>query len=293
MKASPNTTGDWRCPSWAGGKHVYPGPAWDGSDARGKTLLVYAEQGLGDGVQFARFATSAAERGARVILTCQPALCTLLATVSGVEQVVAGDAALPRYDAHVALLSLPHALRIDLASIPSRVPYISVPQPRRDAVRAVLALRTGFKVGIAWAGNKGNSDDRKRSLALTTLAPLFDVPGVDWYSLQHGEPAGELAALPGAHRMAPLAPTMTLADTAALVAELDLVISVDTVIAHLAGALARPCWVMLAFAADWRWLRGEQSPWYPTARLFRQSAPRDWSGVVTRLVAELESLTRR
>jgi tetratricopeptide (TPR) repeat protein len=285
---------DWRLalPELGKGRHVYSGPEWDGGDARGKTLLLYAEQGLGDAVQFARYATLLAARGARVVIACPAALRALLASAPGVAEVVIGDAPLPRYDAHIALLSLPRALRTDLGSIPVEVPYIKVAPQQREAVRALLAQRGGgLNVGIAWAGNRTHSNDRNRSIPLTTLAPLFSLPGVAWQSLQHGEAAAQLMALPEAQRIVPLATDTTLADTAALIAELDLVISVDTSIVHLAGALARPCWVMLPYAPDWRWMLGrDDSPWYPTLRLFRQDEPRAWAGVVERVTAELGAL---
>jgi tetratricopeptide (TPR) repeat protein len=287
---------DWRLalPELGKGKHAYPGAAWDGGDVRAKTLLLYAEQGLGDAVQFARFAAVLAERGARVIIACQPALHALLMTVPGVADVISNDAELPRYDAHIALLSLPRLLCTDVGSIPAHVPYIDAASARRDAMRAMLARQTGrLKVGVAWAGNKMHTNDRNRSLPLTTLAPLFDLPGIAWQSLQYGDSAAQLAALPGAQRIAPLPATTTLADTAALIAELDLIVSVDTAIAHLAGALARPCWVMLPFAPDWRWMLGhDDSPWYPTLRLFRQGAAHDWSGVIARIASELTSLAQ-
>lgn len=288
---------DWRLalPELGKGRHAYPGPAWDGGEAQRQTLLLYAEQGLGDAVQFARYATALAARGARVVIACPPALRLLLATVPGVAEIAAGDTPLPRYDAHVALLSLPRALRTTVASIPGDVPYIRIAQPRREAMRAMLAERgEGLKVGISWAGNRAHSNDRNRSMPLAALAPLFDIAGVAWQSLQHGAAAEQLVGFSGAPQIAPLAANMTLDDTASLLAELDLVISVDTSIAHIAGALARPCWVMLPFAPDWRWmLDRDDSPWYPTLRLFRQSAPREWAGVVARIAAELTALARR
>src|SRR5262249_35446169 len=146
----------------------------------------------------------------------------------------------------------------------------------------------------AWAGNPEHGNDRNRSLALAELAPLFEVQGIGWFSLQQGERSAHIASTRGAEAMVPLAADATLLETAALVAELDLVVSVDTSIAHLAGALARPVWILLPFAPDWRWQLGRNdSPWYPTARLFRQPRARDWSSVVTRLAAELQAWSTR
>ena len=162
------------------------------------------------------------------------------------------------------------------------MPYIVPADDTRKATREALAsLRQQLKVGIAWAGSKAHSNDRNRSCALATLAPLFDLPDMAWFSLQHGDAARQIDSIAATSRLVPLAADATLEATAALIAELDLVISVDTSIAHLAGALARPCWVLLPFAPDWRWmLRRADSPWYPSARLFRQPEGGDWESAV-------------
>ena len=269
----------------------YPGPRWDGSPPHGKTLLLYPEQGIGDALLFARFVAPLAALGARCLLVCSDVLAPLLASVPGVAQVVRDGGPLPAYDAHSPLLSLPRLLGTTGDTIPATVPYLAVPESARAAARAALSRFPGRrKVGLAWAGNPRNPDDRNRSIALAHLVPLFDVSGVSWFSLQHGERAAQLAETPGANAVVPLAPDATLLDTAALVAELDLVISVDTSIAHLAGALAKPTWVLLCFAADWRWRLGrDDSAWYPTMRLFRQQAARDWPPVVERVAAALRA----
>lgn len=280
---------DWRLAIDALGKdrHVFAGPAWDGTAPAGRTLLVYAEQGLGDALQFARYATLLAAAGARPLVHCPAPLKELLASVPGVAGAFAPGEPLPPYDAHVALLSLPRVFATELATVPATVPYIAASPERRATVRASFASGTaGLRVGIAWAGNKANANDRNRSLPVAALAPLFDVSGVVWHSLQLGA-----VELPSAAAMARLPADTPLDDTAALISELDLVISVDTSIAHLAGALARPLWVLLPYSPGWRWLLGrDSSPWYPTARLFRQSAPQDWADVVARV---REALARR
>jgi Flp pilus assembly protein TadD len=285
---------DWRLalPELGKGRHPYAGPAWDGRPMHGKTLLLYAEQGLGDALQFARYATPIAESGTRVVIHCPEPLHALLASVRGVDLVVAGDAPLPSYDAHVALLSVPRARRTTPATIPAAVPYVRAADERRAEARANLAARSErLKIGIAWAGSKAHTNDRNRSAQLALLAPVFGVADIAWFSLQQGEAAAQIGATPEAEHLVSLASGATLDDTAALIAELDLVISVDTVIVHLAGALARPCWALLPFAPDWRWmLARDDSPWYPTMRLFRQPRPRDWASVVTRVVAELRVL---
>jgi tetratricopeptide (TPR) repeat protein len=263
-------------------EHMHPGPRWDGVVRPGITLLVTAEQGLGDTLQFIRFVQPLAARGARVIVAAPAPLVRLVGTVPGVAASFRHDAALPHYDAQIPLLSLPQVLDITEHDLQSAVPYITADAARRAPVAAALATRTGVRrIGLAWAGDPGHRNDRRRSIPLATLAPLLALPDVEWFSLQQGEAAKAIRELPAAGVLRALPPDNDFDDTAALVAELDLVICVDTSMAHLAGALARPVWVMLAYAADWRWqLRRADSPWYPTARLFRQPRVGDWDPVV-------------
>jgi Tfp pilus assembly protein PilF len=278
-------------PELEGRRNRYPGPRWDGTAPQGKTLLLYPEQGIGDALQFARFVAPLAALGARCLIRCSHALAPLLASVPGVAQVVRESESLPTYDAHAPLLSLPRLLGTTGDTVPAPVPYVRVPEAARAAARAALT-RSPFprRVGLAWAGNPNHVNDRNRSIALAHLAPLFGVPGVSWFSLQQGARAAQLAETPGTNAVVPLAAEATLVDTAALVAELDLVISVDTSIAHLAGALAKPTWLLLPFAPDWRWrLRRDDSAWYPTMRLFRQPASRDWPPVVEQVGAALRA----
>ncbi len=267
-------------------RNRFPGSLWDGSALAGKTLLVYPEQGLGDALQFARYVMLVGEQGARCVMRCPRALAPLLSTVPGVAQVSVENEPLPAYDSHLSLLSLPRVLGTTAETIPASLPYIEVPEAKRAPVRASLA-RFGAKrrIGVCWAGNPGHPNDRNRSIPLVELTPLLAVSGIAWFSLQAGAAAEQLAATPGAERVAPLPVGTAPIDTAALIAELDLIVSVDTSIAHLAGALARPTWVLLPFAQD--------SPWYPTLRLFRQARPRDWSSVVSRVIAELRTWAER
>jgi tetratricopeptide (TPR) repeat protein len=269
----------------------FAGLAWDGSAPAGKTLLVYAEQGLGDALQFARYASRLAQAGACVVIHAPEALKRLLATVPGVAAVCAPDEALPAYDAHCPLLSLPRLVRTTAETIPAAVPYLTASKKRREAVRAAIAAHAGaLKVGVCWAGGKIYANDRKRSIALSALAPLFELRDVAWFSLQKGEPEPESTAAGAEAKLICLDARNDLDGTAAMIAELDLVLSVDTSIAHLAGALARPAWVMLPFAPDWRWQLGrDDSPWYPTLRLFRQPRPNDWAAVVGNVSAQLIS----
>jgi tetratricopeptide (TPR) repeat protein len=285
---------DWRLvlTELGRGRHVYPGQAWDGSVAAGKTLLLYAEQGLGDALQFARYATLLAHAGARPLIHCVDALKPLIATVPGVSKVLGSDEPLPEYDAHFPLLSLPCVFATTAETIPSVASYMTVSEPHRAAARARIdSSRAKLNVGLVWAGSREHSNDRNRSCPLAALAPLLALPGIAWFSLQQGEASKELDAYADPKPVIALPASAPLIDTAALIAEVDLVISVDTSIAHLAGALGRRCWLLLPFAPDWRWmLERDDTPWYPAMRLFRQSRLHDWSSVVARVVAELRAL---
>ena len=257
-------------------------PLWRGENPAGRRLLVYAEQGAGDAIQFVRFVRNLAERGARVVLECPTALAALFATVEGAEAVVCRGAALPECDWQVPLLSLAHRLGVTLGSIPNTVPYLRPPRERRLGLSNSGKPGGRLKVGIVWQGNPQHENDRQRSLPFGLLESVLSLPGVAFYSLQ--VPAAPEGARPsaGGESLIDLSGLIhDFADTAALVSQLDLVISVDTSVAHLAGALGRPVWLLLPFAPDWRWLLGRNdSPWYPTARLFRQPAAGDWRSVL-------------
>jgi tetratricopeptide (TPR) repeat protein len=285
---------DWRLvlAELGRGRHLYPGHAWDGTAPAGKTLLLYAEQGLGDALQFARYATLLAQAGARPFIHCVDALKPLLATVPGVAKVLGSDDRLPDYDAHFPLLSLPRIFATTAKTIPSKASYMTVAEPHRAAARTRIDSMGGrFNIGLVWAGSKEHSNDRNRSCPLAALAPLLALADIAWYSLQHGEASEDLQRIADAAHVVPLQEGASLVDTAALIAELDLVISVDTSIAHLAGALGRRCWLLLPFAPDWRWmLDRDDTPWYPAMRLYRQSRPHDWSSAVARAAADLRAL---
>lgn len=268
-----------------------PGSLWDGRASAGQTVLVLSEQGLGDTLQFVRYAALAARAGVRCVLSCPDKLAPLLRSVPGVAAVCT-ERDRPAYDAYVPLLSLARLFGTTPQTIPGSVPYIAVPTAQRAAARAALAPGGARRIGLCWAGNSAHPDDRHRSLPLALLAPMLALPGTRWFSLQAGEAAAQLASMPGA-AVVPLPPEASLADTAARIAELDLVISVDTAVAHLAGALARPAWILLPFAPDWRWqLAREDSAWYPTLRLFRQERAHDWPAVVERLATALREPSR-
>jgi Flp pilus assembly protein TadD len=282
---------EWRdrAPELARNVRAWPGKRWDGTSPAGRTLLVTTEQGLGDSIQFARFAAPLAARGARVVLSAQAPLVRLLATAPGVAQACGYDDPLPAYDAHVSLIALAGALGVTMETIAATVPYLTADPARRTEVARALAAFSGVRrIGVAWSGSRDNTLNRRRSIPLATLSRLFALPGCAWFSLHRGVDEDEIGGVPAAQALQRLPAREDFDGMAALVAELDLVISVDTSIAHLAGALARPTWVLLASAADWRWHPGRSdSPWYPTARLFRQTGAGDWDAVVSDVAAAL------
>jgi tetratricopeptide (TPR) repeat protein len=298
------------------GKRAFAQPLWLGDFALdGKTILLHAEQGLGDTLQFCRYATLVAKLGAKVVLEVPGPLVRLLATLEGVDQLIEAGQPLPPFDCHCPLLSLPLASGTNEASIPAATPYLSA-QPAaagewRERIERDCITGTGtgagtgtdaigaLKVGLVWAGeNRAHvaelrKIDARRSLAFEQLAPLFDVPNVRFFSVQKGAAAPQLAASAQRERVVDHTDLLhDFADTAALVANLDLVISVDTSTAHLAGAIGRPVWILNRFDTCWRWLlERSDTPWYPSARLFRQPALGDWGSVIDAVRAALTELS--
>ena len=258
-------------------------PLWLGEYPLGhKSILLHAEQGLGDTIQLVRYAPLLARRGARVILEVAPELCDLLAGMDGVE-VIARAAALPAFDLHCPLGSLPLAFKTELASVPAAIPYLRASEARLAGWRPRLEALPGKRIALAFAGNPDHINDRNRSIALARLRPLLSVPGVSFVSVQRDLREADREALRTA-ALTHLGPELAdFADTAAVLALADLVITVDTSVAHLAGALGRPLWVLLPFWPDWRWNLDGASPWYPDARLFRQGADGDWDPVIERV----------
>lgn len=278
----------WREEQVGAHKRAFAQPLWLGEEPiEGKTILLHAEQGLGDTLQFCRYVKFVKARGARVIIEAQAPLKSLLAGVAGVDQAVAFGEPLPPFDVHCPLLSLPLVFRTDLESIPSDVPYVRAESWQVSKWQIRLGERTKPRIGIAWSGNPHHLDDRNRSISLAQLLPVLS-DAVEWVSIQkvvRDEEQALLAASSIRHFGDEIG---DFADTAALVQSLDCVVSVDTSVAHLAGALARPLWVLLPYLPDWRWLlEREDNPWYPSARLFRQSRAGDWSDVFERIGAAL------
>ena len=284
----------WQAPELKKSKPAYAGPEWRGEDLTGKTLLLYGEQGFGDVLQFVRYAAMARERGANVLLVPQPELARLLATVPGVSRVIVAGDPLPAYDFHVSLLSLPFLFRTRLESIPRSVPYLSADKARVQSWRARLENSRALKAGLIWGGRKSLRFDRLRSCALSDFAPLARVEGVDFYSLQTGEQAVQAGSPPSGMSLTDWTGELAdFADTAALMENLDLVISVDTAGAHLAGALGKPTWLLNRYQTEWRWLLDrEDSPWYPTMRIFRQPKPGGWKAVMEQVAGELKKQVR-
>jgi tetratricopeptide (TPR) repeat protein len=284
---------EWRlrCPGDA--PPAFAKPRWDGSPLQGRTILLYAEQGLGDTIQFVRYAPLVKERGGTVILASQAALIRLLTGCPGVDQVVGRDGPLPEFDVHAPLLSLPGIFGTTAATVPAPVPYLSanphlVAHWRRELT---ACAGSGRRVAIVWQGNPRYQADHWRSAPLKAFAPLARLPGVQLFSLQKGPGVEQLRDFPatelGSRLDVDAGPFM---DTAAVLKNLDLLISVDTATAHLAGALGVAVWLALSFAPHWVWMRGRvDSPWYPTARLFRQSQPGVWDDVFERMAAELRN----
>jgi Flp pilus assembly protein TadD len=279
-------------------RRSFPQPLWLGdAEVAGRTILLHAEQGFGDTLQFCRYAPLVAALGAKVLLEVPRELVRLLSRMPHVRTVAAGEP-LPDFDLHCPLMSLPLAFGTTLATIPAEVPYLDAEPGLIASWRQRLAVLPGKRVGLTWAGGArphqfhAQALDRRRSIGLAGFAGLATLPGLVLVSLQKGPPAAEARAPPSGMVMHDWTDALEdFADTAALIMALDLVICVDTAVAHLAGALGKPVWVLNRFDQCWRWLRGRHdSPWYPSARLFRQPVPGDWDSVMREVVTGLRDL---
>ena len=279
-----------RLPGYAPAR--FAAPLWDGRIRPGLRILLHAEQGFGDTLQFVRYATPLkGVTGAQIILGCAPALKRLLSRVKGVDSVIGHGETIPAHDCHLPLLSLPGLMKTEFNSIPGPVGYVKPELADVATRRRQLASLAVPRVGLIWQGNQKNPALRQRSIALGQLLSILRQPAVSFVSLQpEAGGAGLPEIAPGMRPFEPFAemPPRDFADTAAVMVNLDLVISVDTAGAHLAGALGLPVWTLLTHAPDWRWLRGRaDSPWYPTMRLFRQQSAGDWDEVMARLAIAL------
>ena len=260
----------------------------------GKTIFLVAEQGLGDTINFVRYAPLLVARGAKVILGVQKPLEDLACTVPGISGVLVDGEKLPDFDLHCPMLGLPIAFKTDLASIPANIPYLQPYHGRLETWRVRLPQTGRMRVGIVWAGNSAHVNDRKRSIALERFAAILSAPGIDFISVQKDVSAAQSAIL-DAHGVLQLGQHFTdFADTAAVVAMLDLLVAVDTSVAHLAGAMGKAVALLLPFSPDWRWLLNRSdSPWYPSMRLFRQPAFGDWETPLQLLRQELSDAASR
>jgi Tetratricopeptide repeat len=287
----------WRTPAFP--RLTFTQPRWDGTDLGGRTILLHAEQGLGDTLQFVRYVPLVKARGGRVILQCQRPLLRVLAGLDDVDLLVPQGAPLPPFDVRAPLLSLPGIFGTSLETVPNVVPYLQADSNHVERWRRELASLDGFKIGIAWQGNPKTAGDKKRSILLSALAPLAQLPGVRLISLQKGPGVDQLGAMARRFPVLDLGTSLDetsgpFMDTAAVMKNLDLVITSDTAVPHLAGALGVPVWVALPKVPDWRWLlQREDSPWYPTMRLFRQRSIGNWHEVFEGLSSALQTTISR
>ncbi len=279
---------EWRrkLPSWV--ERGFTQGEWLGEEIAGKRLVLHAEQGFGDTIQFARYAALAAKRGADVVLEVQPSLAPLLDGLFGASVVTAGRDQLPPFDLHCPLLSLPHVFATTPATIPGGVPYIVAPADR-IAAWAPRLPKGGLRVGLAWSGHPDNVRDHERSIPFARLAPLIRIPGTRFVSLQKDIRAADVDDVRRCGDIVDLCGELRdFVDTAAVIAQLDLVITVDTAVAHLAGAMGKPLWLLLPRVPDFRWLVDRAtSPWYPSARLFRKGWLDTWDAVIAGMAVEL------
>jgi tetratricopeptide (TPR) repeat protein len=285
----------WTAEPYRSARARYEVPVWNGQDLTGRTILLHSEQGFGDSIQFLRYAALLKAQGARVVVRTIPGLESLARRVPGVDVVLDPQDKLPQFDYYIHLLSLPRVFATTLDSVPADVPYVSAEPQRLARMRNLIAQDAKLKIGLVWAGNPKHVRDRKRSVKLSAFAAVIGVCDARLYSLQKGDPSGEIAEAGFARDIVDLAPELhDFGDTCAAIEALDLVIAVDTAVLHLAGALGKPVWALLPFASDFRWLEDRvDSPWYPTMRLFRQRVRDDWSEVLDRVATELQDLVSK
>jgi len=275
------------------GLRTFVEPQWKGEPLNGSRILLHAEQGLGDTLQFLRYVPMVAEAGGQVLLDVPETIRRLAAEIPGVFAVTATGDTIPPFDWQCPLVSLPLAFGTTVGSIAANVPYLRVPEDALRSTEKLVWPRLGMRVGLVWGATTRHFEDSDRSIPFGELEPVLSIKGVHFFSLQVGPQAGQLEEM-----QAPVTDLreniLDFADTAALVTHLDLVITVDTSVGHVSGALGKPTWILLPFASDWRWLtHREDSPWYPTVRLFRQARPRDWRSAIDRVRGELARLAEK
>jgi len=282
----------WQTESQRHLRRDFTQPLWLGVEPlAGKTILVHSEQGFGDSLQFARYLPQLAATGARVVLEVKPPLLSLLSRMECCESVVVRGEPLPHFDLHCPIMSLPLAFKTSLETIPVDVPYLDAPPDRLQKWRQRLAPKGGLRIAFAWAGSATHKQDLLRSIPLAKLRPLFDASdAIEWVSVQRELRSGDHEFLAERHHIRHLGGELDdFSDTAAVLSLADLVITVDTAVAHLAGALGRPVWIPLQYSPDFRWLLDrDDSPWYPSVRLFRQAQVGGWDAVIARMAAALQ-----
>jgi tetratricopeptide (TPR) repeat protein len=273
----------------AEGVRDFTQPLWRGEDLTGKTILLHAEQGFGDTIQFVRYMPMVAAKAARVILELPDSLRPLTGAMEAAAAFTRRGDPLPVFDVHCPLMSLPLAFGTTLETVPATAPYLRAPAERVERLRPRLPAESRPRIGLVWSGKPTHKNDHNRTIPLAALAPVLDLDNLAFVSLQCEYRDSDVPELERRSNLMRLEDALTdFADTAAAISELDLVIAVDTAVAHLAGALGKPVWILLSHVHDWRWLRSRNtSPWYPTARLFRQSAPGDWTEAIARVAEEL------
>jgi tetratricopeptide (TPR) repeat protein len=282
----------WRTPFFAPHHRTFAVPQWCGEAIAGQTVLLHTEQGFGDTIQFVRYAPLVAARGARVVVEAPPELEDLLGTAAGIDQVIRHGEPLPRFDLHCPLMSLPLAFATEVATIPAQVPYLTAPPARLAQWRELINALPGPRVGLVWSGRPTHDNDVHRSIPFARLAaglgPLLFDGKRSFVRLQTEIRDSDRDAVSQSPLIPLSRPFADFADTAAVIALLDAVVTVDTSVAHLAGALGKPAFILLPWASDFRWLMGrDDAPWYPTARLFRQPVPNDWASAIASMAAEL------
>ena len=286
---------EWRWQTGEFPRYAFGRPRWDGSPLAGRSILLYSEQGLGDTLQFIRYVPLVKERGGKVIVQGHAPLLQLLATIPGIDHLLAGGERPPAFDVHAPLLSLPAIFRHPVEKVPAKVPYLHADEKLLVKWQHELAPLQGTKIGIAWQGRPTHRGDRQRSIPLIQFARLARIEGVRLVSLQKGPGTDQLRELGGQFAIADLESRLgddaeSFANIAAVMKSIELVICCDTAIAHLAGALGVPVWVALPLDPDWRWLlEREDSPWYPTMRLFRQQRVGDWETVLERMACQIQN----
>lgn len=286
---------EWRLRDRGSPANRFKKPMWDGGPIEGRTILLHPEQGLGDTIQFIRYAALVKQRGAKVLVECPKPLMQLFETCPGIDALIPLGEPLPEFDLHIPLMSLPFVFQTRLDTIPADIPYLQAEPALVEQWRNRLGSKTDFKVGVCWQGNPNYGGDRNRSIPFQHFSALADIPGVKLFSLQKGHGRDQLTSQTDQFPIVDLADEINdFRDTAAIIKNLDLVVSCDSSPVHLAGALGRPVWVALCRPSDWRWMRGRNdSPWYPSVRLFQQQRWGDWDEVFGRMAETLCELAQQ